>query len=321
MKFMSQYFLTQNSRDTFFFLTHEYYLSRYFTLAQRIDCAILHYEFEGQNGTPAYRRSVYQSPHGLTLWQKVVDGVRYAITLSATEDTRHEGDLSVCCFVNDTRICRVSYSYVDRCIFGLPPEPTIFVTRNQTDRVPELKLFRDTFKQNSPAYFCIASVSGIAMANGMRAIFMVKADSQIAYAEQYAESFMNSYSTLWQRLGAQEIDSRYAYSMPIPLPLTPLSAVKHRSRAIARRRNWLEISQCTRRTMLEHRVSRRPPPIAEETGEMLPPWGILTSGITDPRRYLGRLPVNEGVSQNLASRSEDQLRADTRRPMAIPTRN
>jgi uncharacterized protein VirK/YbjX len=275
---MGQYFLAQDKRDTFFFLTHEYYLSRYFTLAQRIDCAIVHYRFEGQNCTPAYLRSVYQSRCGLTLWHRVVDGVRFAITLRATEDTRHEGDLSVCCLVNDVRVCRVSFSYVDRSIFGLPPEHTIFVTRNQTDQIPELKLFRDTFKQNSPPYFCVAAVSGIAMANGMGAIFMVKADAQIAYAERYADSFRNSYSGLWQQLGAQEINDRHAYSMPIPMPLTPLSVVKHRSRAIARRCNWLEIALFTRRTMFEHRASRVPPPTEAEAGESVPLWGMLTSG-------------------------------------------
>src|SRR5450432_1054115 len=111
LKFMSQYFLANNKQDTFFFLTHEHYLSRYFTLAQRIDCAIAHYGFEGQNCTPAYRQSVYQSRSGLTLWHQVVDGVRCAITLRATEDNRYEGDLSVCCYVNDARVCRLSFSY------------------------------------------------------------------------------------------------------------------------------------------------------------------------------------------------------------------
>jgi len=277
LEFMGQYFLGQDRRDTFFFLTHEYYLSRYLTLAQRIDCAIDHYRFEGQNRTPAYLGSVYQSRCGLTLWHQVVDGVRYTITLRATEDTRHEGDLSVCCFVNDVRVCRVAFSYVDRSIFGQPSERTIFVTRNQTEQIQELQQFRDAFKQNSPPYFCIAAVSGIATANGMRVIFMVKADAQIAYAERYAESFRNSYSALWQRLGAQEIGARHAYSMRIPMPLTPLSDVKHKSRAIARRRNWLEIAQCTRQTMLEHSVSRGSRSIGAEASELPPLLDTLTS--------------------------------------------
>ena len=139
-----------------------------------------------------------------------MDGTRYTITLRATEDIRFEGDLSVLCFVNDTLTCRVSFSYVDRSVFGLQPGSAIFVTRSQTYRNPELQLFRDSFKQNSPQYICLASVCGIAMANGMRIIFMVKDNAQISYVERYAEGFRNSYSALWEAFGAQEIDDRRA---------------------------------------------------------------------------------------------------------------
>jgi uncharacterized protein VirK/YbjX len=264
LNFMRPYFPAQKKPDTFFFLTHDYYLSRCFTLAQRIDCAITHYGFEGQNYGPTYHRSVYQSPHGLALWHRVVDGTRYTITLRATEDRRYEGDLSVLCSVNDTRVCRVSFSYVDRSLFGLEPGSVLFVTRNQTDRNPELQRFRDCFKQNSPPYFCLASVCGIAMANGMRTICMVKDDAQIAYDVRYAEGFRNSYSALWEAFGAQEIVDRRAYTMSIPPRLNLLSNVTHKNRAVARRRNWLEIALSARQAMLEDRISQAPAPIEGE---------------------------------------------------------
>ena len=271
LNFMRPYFSGQNKRDTLFFLTHDYYLSKAFTLAQRIDCAVAHYSFEGQNYGPIYHRSVYQSRRGLALWHRVVDGTRYTITLCATEDNRYEGDLSVLCFVNETRVCRVSFSYVNGSLFGLQSEYTMFVTRSQTDRNPELERFRDSFKQNSPAYFCLASVCGIAMANGMRAISMVKDEAQIAYEERYAQGFRNSYSALWEAFGAQEMVDRRAYKMSIPPKLNPLSIVKHKNRALARRQNWLEIALSARQAMLEDRTSWAPPPIDAEALALLPP--------------------------------------------------
>jgi uncharacterized protein VirK/YbjX len=264
LNFMRPYFPAEKKRDTFFFLTHDYYLSRHLTLAQRVDCAITHYSFERQNCGPAYHHSVYRSPYGLVLWHRVVEGTRYAITLRATEDLRYEGDLSVLCSVNETRVCRLSFSYVNGSLFGLQPDRTMFVTRNQTDRNPELQRFRDTFKQNSPPYFCLASVCGIAMANGMRTIFMVKDDAQIAYDARYAEGFRNSYSGLWEAFGAQEIDDRGAYTMSIPPRLNPLSNVTHKNRAVARRRNWWEIALSARQAILEDRITRVPPPIEGE---------------------------------------------------------
>lgn len=246
------------------------YLSRNLTLAQRIGCAITHYSFEGRNYGPAYHRSVHQSPLGLVLWHRVMDGTRYTIALRVTKDGRREGDLSVVCFVNDTLVYRICFSYVNASLFGLRPGRTMFVTRSQTVRNPELQRFRETFKQNSPPYFCLASLCGIAMANGMRAIFMIKHDAQLGYTERCAESFRNSYSALWEAFGAQEIDHRHAYTMSLPLKLNPLSGVKHKGRAIARRRNWLEIALSARQAMLENRTSSAPSPIEGEACEFLP---------------------------------------------------
>ena len=254
----------QYCADRLFFLSHEHYLSRHLTLAQRIDCAIAHYGFERQNYNPDYHRAIYHSSRGLRLWYRTIGGRQYSIDLRATEDNRHEGDLSILCCVNDVRICRLSFSYVDRSIFGQASQRTLFVTRNQTDNSPERKEFSDAFKQNSPQYFCIAAACGVAMANGMRSMLMIKAGAQIAYADRYAESFRHSYSELWQKLGAQDIGDRHAYLMPVPMPLNPLTIVKHKTRALARRHNWQEITQSARQTMLEHRISRLPVPTGEE---------------------------------------------------------
>jgi hypothetical protein len=284
LKFMRAYFPEKHRRDTFFFLTHDNHLSKHFTLAQRIDCAITHYSFEGQNYGPNYRRSVYQSPNGLALWHRVVDGTRYTIRLRATEDYRHEGDLSVLCFVDDTRVCRISFSYVNGGLFGAQSGRTMFLTRNQTDRNPELQRFRDSFKQNSPPYFCLASVCGIAMANGMPAIYMVKDDAQIAYAERYAEGFRNSYSAVWEAFGAQVIDDRRAYTMPIPPMLAPLSDVKHRNRAVARRRNWLEVALSTRRAMLENRTSRAIPSVEGAVFALPPDLAVARVKLKDAKQ-------------------------------------
>ena len=79
------------------------------------------------------------------------------------------------------------------------------------------------------------------MANGMQAIFMVKEDAQIAFAERYREGFKNSYSAFWEAFGAREIEGRGAFTLPIPPGLNPLTDVTHKGRAALRRRNWSEI--------------------------------------------------------------------------------
>ena len=191
------------------------------------------------------------------------------LRLRATDDPRREGGLSVLCFVDDTPVYCMAFSYVNGRLFGLGSGRTMFVTRSQTNRNPQLQRFRDTFKQNSPPYFCLAAVCGIAMANGMSNVVMIKHDAQISYDERYAKGFRNSYSALWEAFGAQELEHRHAYIMSIPLNLNPLSGMKHRARAIARRRNWLEIALSTRQILLEDRTSRDPPPIKGEAHALL----------------------------------------------------
>jgi len=288
------------------------YLSRNLTLAQRISSAITHYSFEGRNYGPNYHRSVHQSPGGLVLWHRLVDGTRYTIALRTTEDTRREGDLSVLCLVDDTCVCRLCFSYVNGSLFGVGPGRTMFVTRSQIVRNSELQRFRDTFKQNSPPYFCLAAVCGIAMANGMRAIFMIKDDAQLGYAERYAEGFRNSYSALWEAFGAQELDHLHAYTMSLPLKLNPLSRVKHKGRATARRRNWLEIALSARQAVLEVRTSRAPPPIEGEAHALLQYLAdaqadtkvanLRQPHLADPAKATGVLLVEQGYAKDAAAK-------------------
>lgn len=48
LNFMRSYFSFESKGDPLFFLTHRYYLSKTLTVAQRIDCAVAHYSFEGR---------------------------------------------------------------------------------------------------------------------------------------------------------------------------------------------------------------------------------------------------------------------------------
>jgi len=234
--------------DPFFFLAHRFHLSKQFTLAQRIECVIDHYGYEERNRGAVYHDLVYRSP-GLVLWRRIADGVQYTVRLSATDDYRYEGDLSVLLFVDNTRVGRMSFSYVNTSLFGRGRDIAMFITRNQTDRNDALERFRATFKQNSPPYFCLAALSGIAMANGMREIYAIKHDAQISYEDRYADGFAASYSDFWLKFRAEEIDHQ-SYRVVIPLPLAPLSDVKHRARAVARRLNWEQVTLHARQAML-----------------------------------------------------------------------
>jgi hypothetical protein len=170
----------------------------------------------------------------------------------------------------------LSFSYLQGAIFGIDQPMTVLVTRNQSEKNVELKRFRADFKQNSPPYFCVAALCGIAMAHGIRQICLIQEEAQIAYDPRFAQSFRNSYSFFWQAFGAKEIDARNAYVMAVPPDLNPIETVKHKSRAVERRKNWLEIMVNARHAIVENRVTHFPVPIDVQTSSLLRNPGVST---------------------------------------------
>jgi uncharacterized protein VirK/YbjX len=251
--FMSECLRHTPARDTFFFLTHKYYLAKTLTLRQRTAAALFHSEHETRTLDEEYRRLVYHQD-GMTLWSRQIDENQFEIRLATSEDNRHEGDLSVRLEVNGTLVCRMSYSIVDGSLFGVTG-PVIFVTRNQTSPGRCRDIFRDTFRQNAPPYFCLAAIVGAALGLGMESLAVIRSETQIAFEPQYVTGFKNSYCHFWAHFDARDA-GEHGYLLEVPPYVAPLSTVKrgHRARAQTRRRYWNEITAAVQATFEEHRL-------------------------------------------------------------------
>ena len=249
--------------DVLAHLSHHHYLSRKFSYAQRVGCALSHYRFEDETYNDCYKRAVYRDG-GLTLWSAPGDGVRFSLVLVAGTELRHEGPISIVLLAGEVRLCEMSFAWVDAANFGAGTGILPFVTRNQSLRfdAPALREFRAAFPQNSPPYLCLAALHGIALAHGIDRIAAIKHDSQIAFAAEFAQGFRHSYSDFWRSFGASELDDQ-ADSMPVPLELPALSVVKakHRRRAVARRQLWAEVTCSTADTIACY--GQRPAPRPE----------------------------------------------------------
>lgn len=230
--------------EALFHLSHRHYLSTELSFRDRVDCALTHYRYEGQSYAGAYKEAVYRHA-GLTLWSRTVEARNYALVLRATTDLRHEGGISVVLMADGHCISEMSFAWVPGKLLGVERDVVPFITRNQSarhDTAPVMR-FREDFPQNSPSYFCLAAMHGIAEANGKPHIAGIRHECQIAFDERYASSFRSSYCEFWKSFGGVE-QGRQAYLMPVPLVVPPLSTVKakHRGRAVERRRHWAEIS-------------------------------------------------------------------------------
>jgi uncharacterized protein VirK/YbjX len=264
MEILKKLCSSTRTHDPLYFLTHNYYISKHFTLRQRVQAAIDHHQFELKNYSSEYARQVYRSS-GVLLWERSVDNLHFTIVLIATEDNRHEGDLSVILSVDNIRLCRMSFCYLDVRIFGLTSHKTMLISRNQTDRNHSRDLFTRCFKQNTPQLFCLSAICGIAIANKFEAVLAIKHDAQIAYQETLDSGFRNSYSALWEKFDAVECN-RHVYRLNVPLKLRALPLVNrvHRARARDRRRHWDDIVQSARSRMIDCRIAFPSPGRASE---------------------------------------------------------
>jgi hypothetical protein len=240
--------------DPLYFIAYPYYISRQFTIRQRVDVAMNHHKYELQAYNRDYIEQIYRS-EGILLWQRSFDGHHFKIVLTAAAEHRVEGDLTAILSVNNTSLCNMAFCYLNANIFGLKPSMTMLISKNQTDRTSLRNVFDRCFKQSSPQLFCLFAISGIALANGFKTVFAIKHDAQIFYKARFDSGFRNSYTALWEKFDAVEVDG-HAYVLNVPLMLRPIELVDpvHRRRARARRRYWEEIVCNARESVVKYRA-------------------------------------------------------------------
>ncbi len=259
--------------DPLYFLAYRYHVSRRFTVSQRVQVAMDHHQYESRFYNYEYMRQVYHSD-GTLLWEQSFSDLHFTIVLIATPDNRNEGELSVILSVNGNVLCIMSFCYVKADVFGLPPYMTMLIARNQAHRTSARELFDRCFKQNNPQLFCLSALCGIAMANEFNTMLAIKHDAQIIYKESLDTGFRNSYTALWEKFDAAEID-RHVFMLAVPLNLRPVGLVSadHRRRARDRRRWWEEIVLSTRFSIAKYRT----PPTSNTTSERPSHTGPLSA--------------------------------------------
>jgi uncharacterized protein VirK/YbjX len=240
--------------DPIYFIVYRYYISKQFTISQRMQIAMDHHHYESLFFNSEYIRQTYRSD-GILLWEQSFDDLRFTIDMIATSDNRNEGELSVVLSVNNVKLSMMSFCYVNRNLFGLSSSMTLIISRNQTSRTSSRELFDQRFKQNTPQFFCLSAICGIAMTNEFSTIFGIKHEAQIIYKKSLDSGFRNSYTALWEKFEGVEID-QHVFMLSVPLSLRPVGLVSggHRRRARARRHYWDQIVQSTCSSLARYRT-------------------------------------------------------------------
>lgn len=230
--------------DLFHHLSHRDYLVKGLRTRERIACVLAHYRFEDAAFNSAYKHAVYLGG-GLVLWQRSADGHDFRIMLAMGSRMNAEGDLTVTFFADGKCLHRLSFSWIEGRVAGLPCAIVPFLARNQgrwTDSDDAFAAFEAAFPHNSPSFFCFAAMQGIALALGMTQVVGIRSTAHVAYDPAAVKHFANAYDGFWKVLGGVGA-ARHGYVVALPFYVKPLAemANKHRKRAAGRREHWRAI--------------------------------------------------------------------------------
>jgi uncharacterized protein VirK/YbjX len=254
------YVMRTPNDDPFHHLSHRGYLVQGLSSSQRVQCVLSHYRFEETTFDAAYKAAVY-ADGGLTLWEHSVGEHAFLIRLEMASRMNAEGDLTLALVADGKVLHRLSFSWIDGAIAGVPAPLVPFVARNQgrwTDSGEAFEAFEACFPNNSPSFFCFAAMQGLAHAVGMEQVLAVKCTAHIAFDPNEIKHFANAYDGFWKILGGVELPGS-AWLVALPFYLKPLADMpsKHRKRAAQRREYWRAIGDSTKATLQRHLLHAR----------------------------------------------------------------
>jgi hypothetical protein len=254
--------------DLFHHLSHRGYLARGLSARQRVRAVLNHYRFENDTFDSAYARAVYVQ-RCLPLWQHEADGTRFIIQLEMASRANAEGDLTVALVANGVCLHRLSFSWIEGRMVGVPDPVVPFIARNQgrwIDSGAAFDAFERAFPNNSPSFFCFAAMQGVAQAAGMDKVVAIRCEAQLAYDPDPAKHFANAYDGFWKILGGVDMPGQLGYLIALPFYVKPLSEMpsKHRKRAALRREHWRTICDAARGALERHLLH---PPVHVLQGE------------------------------------------------------
>jgi len=235
-------------------LTHRAYLIGGLSTRERVRCLLTHYQFEDRVFNHLYKCAVYLED-GIFLWQRSICGSDFAIKLAMSIPGTAEGELTVTLLADGECLHRISFSWIEGSLVGLPCPIVPFLARNQgagRDSKHAVEAFKKAFPKNSPRFFCFAAVQGIAEAVGLTQVIGVKSHRQVIFSLT-GEHFTSAYDVFWKDVGGIEV-SDYGYLIELPFYRESSANItsKYGQQAAMRRLFWKEISASAQNSLKPH---------------------------------------------------------------------
>ncbi len=213
------------------------YLSKHFSTNKNTRREILkfHYQHLMKHVTDIFFAKMLEDE--IVLWDEVIDGNNYTISLSPNIEFPKEGDLRLTFGQNKTPIYALSFTVVPGCLINSTADQVLLVANLQGAK-GELKRIREATKacdRVTPPHLLMTAAGSIASALAINVIAGVSNEEHLVPPESRSPDFVFSYDAFW---GAFKFKRGAAgiYEVSFPFPVKHLKQVSRNQRCHTKRK-------------------------------------------------------------------------------------
>lgn len=216
----------------------KYYLGTGFSIPQRLQVAINHYQGMARHFLPEFLGVARRTGYGL--WDSAHEGTRFDIALRYPYAYNHDGDLCLSFDVNGDSVCIVTFTLAPGAVVGVPEPQVLLVSGIQgiAGKIAQIRLATEACNNVTPALMLLFAAQTLAAEIGVKTIVGMGQNrvrgTQAEAAPGHGTAF--DYDAFWMPLlGVEEPGDFYRIALPLTDKPIESIAAKHRSRARKRR--------------------------------------------------------------------------------------
>ncbi len=189
------------------------------------------------------------------LWNEVIDGAKYTISLSFNPNWHSEGDLSLTFERNGVSLYELSFSIVPGSSVGSAAKRVLLVGRVQglKGQSDEIRAGTRACHDIAPPALLVDAAQTIAAVLGVDGFGGVSNQEQLAKSVYDVSGFYFDYDAFWASFPVEKSKADI-FLIPVPFPEKPLGQVSaaHRRRARNKRRQRKKIADCVGATFAKN---------------------------------------------------------------------
>jgi uncharacterized protein VirK/YbjX len=228
--------IAQNNPGIVFKYVARDYLTKGFTVTERISCFLHHYRRMHAALPECVLRQILQRE--VAFYEISIGDNCFALTLGLPGPPfDKEGELSLGLHVDDRKIFDMSFTIAPGWVVKSRAAEILLITRLQgmPECRPQIRLVRKGLREYSPKKLLLAALQGFADAFGIGEFAAVCATNQRSYGKHWATILERSYDGFFATLGMTKTAAGF-YCGATPIDGKPLASFTGRNRSRARKR-------------------------------------------------------------------------------------